>query len=85
VAPQKPLRADEPVIQGSELDSARDDGVGKANHPRNRDLRVLGATSQFGRSSLLVEDVGELASGVEIDAGVESVLIGLAAHVKPPW
>jgi hypothetical protein len=34
---------------------------------------------------LVIEDVGEQASGVQIDAGVESVLVVVAAHVMPPW
>jgi len=34
------------------------------------------------RLALVVKDVGEQASGVQIDAGVESVLSSVAAHVK---
>jgi len=54
---QKPLRADEPVIQDSEFDPQRESSVGKAKHRRIRDLRVIGATSRYCVGSVRLHSV----------------------------
>jgi len=70
----------EPVPREHALDSD-DQAVAEGVHGIEKGLRLGGQVLLEDGLALLVEDVGEQASGVQIDAGVKSVLTGVTAHV----
>jgi len=90
--PQKPLRADEPVIQDSELDPASD-GVREATRRGNRDPRAVGATRVHRVGSVRLHSavgphrVGNGSRGWDRSSGHrrggQSKPVGVGQ--KPPW
>ena len=72
-------------VPGEHALGADDQAVAEGLHGVEEGMRVGRQVLLKGGLALVVEDVGEHASGVQIDAGVKSVLTGVAAHVMPPW
>jgi hypothetical protein len=69
-------------VPGEHALGADDQILAEGLHGIKEDVRLGGQVLLEDGLALVIEDVGEQASGVQIDAGVKSVLIGVAAHVS---